>query len=301
MTKFKICDIIKPQNNKANKIKPQINYIPVLWFCQYFYHKNKKGENAMKNINKEIGLNIANLREEKGLTQSQLAEKMGVAYTQIGNWERGERPLKTEAIIKIADFFNVSTDYLLGLTDIKSTDTTVQDICEYIGCTEEIVNKIRYLYTTSLVLSFEQEQHSKAKVILNTIFESNFIEFLFQSIFNIIEKSNEYLGNPKEDFWHLSLSNYYKMCYIFNINIGDLVDRIPGDKSKQKLLNSVDKSEALNESIDLSRYRIMKFLEEFLDEYDKRAKIDNYSTKEEWLNYFNMTEQEFYKFWGIEK
>ena len=69
-----------------------------------------------------IGKRIASLRKKKGLTQEQLAEKHGYARTTLGKMEAGLRDFKSTEIIALANYFNVSTDYLLGLTDMKANN-----------------------------------------------------------------------------------------------------------------------------------------------------------------------------------
>ena len=54
-------------------------------------------------------------RREKGLSQHQLAKKVGLTYTAIGLWERKQRIPNADAVISLAIFFKVTTDYLLGL------------------------------------------------------------------------------------------------------------------------------------------------------------------------------------------
>lgn len=74
------------------------------------------------------------LRKELKLTQYELAEKLGCSRGQIGNYEQGSRQPDQETLIKIADFFDVSIDYLLGKTDYKKfnpeklTDKDKKDI-----------------------------------------------------------------------------------------------------------------------------------------------------------------------------
>lgn len=60
------------------------------------------------------------LRKEKKLTQYDLATKLGFSRGQVGNYEQGTREPDQETLLKIASFFEVSTDYLLGLTDIMN-------------------------------------------------------------------------------------------------------------------------------------------------------------------------------------
>jgi transcriptional regulator with XRE-family HTH domain len=54
------------------------------------------------------------------MTQKQLAEKVGVIRQAVGNWEAGWRMPDAETLCLLADFFNVSVDYLLGRTDTPS-------------------------------------------------------------------------------------------------------------------------------------------------------------------------------------
>ena len=57
------------------------------------------------------------LRTEKGLSQSQLAKETGLSQAAINYWEACERQPSAQAVITLAKYFNVSTDYLLGLED----------------------------------------------------------------------------------------------------------------------------------------------------------------------------------------
>ena len=57
------------------------------------------------------------LRTSAGLTQVEMARKLGISRSTIGMYETGAREPDFETLEKIADFFNVDTDYLLGRTD----------------------------------------------------------------------------------------------------------------------------------------------------------------------------------------
>ncbi len=60
---------------------------------------------------------IRELRQEKGLTQAALAEKLGTCQRNISKYESEALDLSTEMIIKLCKYFEISSDYLLGLTD----------------------------------------------------------------------------------------------------------------------------------------------------------------------------------------
>lgn len=61
-----------------------------------------------------VGENIKELRKDKKMSQQALAEKIGVSQKAIDYWERGVNEPKATYIVKLADFFGVSTDFLLG-------------------------------------------------------------------------------------------------------------------------------------------------------------------------------------------
>lgn len=62
---------------------------------------------------------LKKLREERGLTQSDLADKLNIARPTLTKYERNEREPKFGTLLKVAEFFNVSVDFLLGRTTIK--------------------------------------------------------------------------------------------------------------------------------------------------------------------------------------
>lgn len=57
------------------------------------------------------------LREQKNLTQTDLAGMMGVKLRQYQRYEHGEQGLSMEGWIQLADFYDVSLDYLVGRSD----------------------------------------------------------------------------------------------------------------------------------------------------------------------------------------
>lgn len=59
---------------------------------------------------------IRNLREDHDLKQRQLAEYLNCSQRVYSNYELGQRDIPTDILIKLSAFYNVSVDYLLGLT-----------------------------------------------------------------------------------------------------------------------------------------------------------------------------------------
>ena len=63
---------------------------------------------------------IRALRQEKGLTQKQVAEWLGVHVRTYGELERGCRVPKLRMLVGLADLFETSVDYLVGMTDQRA-------------------------------------------------------------------------------------------------------------------------------------------------------------------------------------
>lgn len=62
-------------------------------------------------------LRIRDLREDADLKQRQIAEYLMCDQSQYSKFERGERPFPLEYAVKLAEFYQTSVDYLVGLTD----------------------------------------------------------------------------------------------------------------------------------------------------------------------------------------
>ena len=63
---------------------------------------------------------IRDLREDKDLTQREMGEILMCSQRVYSNYERGELDIPTEILIKLADFHDVSVDYILNRTDKKN-------------------------------------------------------------------------------------------------------------------------------------------------------------------------------------
>ncbi|MBD5086669.1 MAG: helix-turn-helix transcriptional regulator [Clostridiales bacterium] len=68
--------------------------------------------------------NLKMLRKEKKITQTELANHFGYSHVAILKWENGEREPNFDTLKKLADYFGVSIDYLLG-HEVETQDTTI--------------------------------------------------------------------------------------------------------------------------------------------------------------------------------
>ncbi|MDY4676014.1 MAG: helix-turn-helix transcriptional regulator [Candidatus Borkfalkiaceae bacterium] len=65
---------------------------------------------------------IRDLREDKDLNQTEVAKMLGMSQTGYSKYETGENDIPTDILIKLADFYDVSVDYLLNRTDNPDTN-----------------------------------------------------------------------------------------------------------------------------------------------------------------------------------
>lgn len=66
-----------------------------------------------------INCRIRDLREDSDLTQQQIADYLVCDQSLYSKYERGEGTIPMEIIVKLAAYYQTSTDYLLGLTDVR--------------------------------------------------------------------------------------------------------------------------------------------------------------------------------------
>ncbi|WP_413509674.1 helix-turn-helix domain-containing protein [Carnobacterium maltaromaticum] len=100
------------------------------------------------------GQRIAELRKSRGMSQGHLAKALNVSTSAVGMWETGKRGLKEDTALQIAEYFNVTTDFLLGRensskkyfesSDIDDKDNNVKLIASHIDddVTEEDMEDI---------------------------------------------------------------------------------------------------------------------------------------------------------------
>ena len=73
-------------------------------------------------------LRLNELRKDTGFSMRQVAIKLGIPYTTYISYEKGDREPNSEMLIKLADFFNCSIDYLLGRSNIRIDDSVLDKV-----------------------------------------------------------------------------------------------------------------------------------------------------------------------------
>ena len=74
---------------------------------------------------------IKELRDERGIPQKTLAIDLGVSQPTVSDWENGRKIPSARTTRKLADYFQVSMDYLLGYEEIRRSTGTTVDLAKY--------------------------------------------------------------------------------------------------------------------------------------------------------------------------
>ena len=86
------------------------------------------------------------LRKERGLNNTDFAEFLEMSRQTVGFYLNGDRVPDALNLIKIAKKCNVSADWLLGLTNARSQDIDIRQICEKIGLKEQVIIQLQRIY-----------------------------------------------------------------------------------------------------------------------------------------------------------
>lgn len=159
---------------------------------------------------KEIGERIKHLRISKKLTQDEVAHALNVKRETVTRWETGARDIKTEITILLSKYFNVSADYLLGLTENTSTNISEIGISNKTGFSTSTVENI---------LNLSAEHKTILDKIINELLKSD-----------LLEKFEELKEN------NIKLINLYQTDSIYNKLVED----------EELTYNTIDNADELN-------------------------------------------------------
>ncbi|MBQ8824149.1 MAG: helix-turn-helix transcriptional regulator [Ruminococcus sp.] len=114
----------------------------------------------------KVSKRIIELRESNGETQQELADVIGITRQSLSRYELATRTINVDVLGKLAQHFNVTTDYLMGLSDVKSTEQEIKIACAVTGLSEKAIENIKSsmsydLSTIPEINTFENSQFVK--------------------------------------------------------------------------------------------------------------------------------------------
>ncbi|MDE5754213.1 MAG: helix-turn-helix domain-containing protein [Oscillospiraceae bacterium] len=228
---------------------------------------------------KIMGNRIKKLR--KNMSQDQCAKELGISRGALSFYENGDRKPDAELIYRMSKYFNVSSDYLLGLSDVASTDADIQNACKVTGLNEKTISSLRYkrMYMETQG-NYEAEKYS---MIANAIISSDLFQNILISCLNLLEVSTSYLENFKN-----SPQDIVKMAEKLNVPYNVLQEYIR--KLSCSVADENIKFSDLEQICDSSRYNIFRYTEKICHMLDMRDIYLNYSV-EELIEYLKLDDE----------
>lgn len=153
----------------------------------------------------ELGDRYTKLRESKNLSIAQLSKEINCNQKTISFYENGTREMPRTVLLKYSEFFDVSVDYLLGLTNVKTFNSTIRDVNSYTGLSDRAIIS---LYTSN------RFQETKKIELLNFIATQDVDEIItgiegFQKYSNSSETEYFYTENHM-DVIEINVKSVYK-------------------------------------------------------------------------------------------
>lgn len=151
----------------------------------------------LKTMNSDFPRIIALQRKERQISQKQAAADLGISQALLSHYEKGIRECGLDFLVKIADYYNVSCDYLLGRTpEPEGKIISVEDIPEDDGNNSmpspEVVAFNRKIVNNSISLLYSLAQKTNSITLIREI--SSYLMLNIYKIFRII-----YNANPHND------------------------------------------------------------------------------------------------------
>lgn len=124
-----------------------------------FYYAFRSKENNMNNFNlEEFGNRIIKLREKNGKSQEEICTELGVTQQTLSRYEKGQRQASLDFVYKASKYFNVSADYILGLSRAAAPDNFVQEVVNRYGLTESALKTLEHL---NAPLDFDEKEKNR--------------------------------------------------------------------------------------------------------------------------------------------
>lgn len=218
-------------------------------------------------MDKEKDINIfarrlGELIKEHKLVHEDIAQAIGVTRQGVGKWVKGGSVPDVLTVAKLAEFFNVSVDYLAGNSNIKSADVNIQAVCEYTGLTEESIENILNNLSERGEPEEFREDMQRVNHILNELLSSTCFTAMVHYCFAIDYENN--VINKRENGETVNPSL-----------LALALDEVVSDKSERKFqgvitaedlyikLHSINK---VHNQIDVLKFKATECFREFIDQ-----------------------------------
>lgn len=258
-------------------------------------NENKRGRKAKEiDHNNIFAVCLRNLLEETESKQQDVADNIGVSRQALNKWVNGETVPDIFSAAKLADYFNVSTDYMTGRTDIKSKNEDIQTVCKVTGLSEKAISELNYFKDIPKI----KNENSNFYTQLHTIMFLSFIAILDTNDFTayfynsdseyahkyttkeIMEHAKDavslfskYYHNAEENYRYIEYDIREKVKKLNEISL--LLDKLSAEiKGCDYIIDDIENNPEINEEVFNKLKRLLK-------EFRRRNNHAQHNPKEE--------------------
>lgn len=124
------------------------------------------------------GERVEDLIKEKGGSITGDAEKIGTSQCTLSDFINGKRSIRSDTLKKLCEYYNVSSDYILGLSDVPTRNETIQEINAKTGLSQEAITALivdKTCEDTALIdfISFLISKKERASLLIKAVLQTN--------------------------------------------------------------------------------------------------------------------------------
>lgn len=242
-----------------------------------------------------LGDRIKERRQSLCLSQAELAQQLHCTQAALSQYENGNREPGLQELIQIASALNTSTDYLLGVTHIKTVDANIKMIGNYLGLTEESISILHDFYWD--YKGKVEKDYIQSEVLLQSgtvIGDEGYEEEYQQMLRNLsidlddyVKFVNKFIGSSAFKILNRKLcNNLYLERHIYDMLfvITRKYDRIESELFESDVVGKacalVDDSEDYLKQYLLNVFEAQTALLNFIQEFTKLEAIKELDNKE---------------------
>lgn len=247
---------------------------------------------------KLFGNRLKELRGNKSQinTVKEILEKTGISLTAqtLGRYEKGDYKHKPdiEILAALAEYYNVSADYLLGRTDVITTDTDINAVCKYTGLSEYAIHYLINVYSEE-----QRSGHTLIEYIDNMLVNDSFRNVIYNIdelagqlvLLNKIAMFEKFISNIiKSDKWDINIKKAYlkAISLRYSVTAIDILmgydwdypkicDEYENGKYDEKTIDSILSyySRAIEKRIDYRKYDISQKMIDVISELTSHRRL----------------------------
>lgn len=202
---------------------------------------------------------LVKLREKTGKKRQEVADEIGISRASLEYYEKGKRKPDIEILAVLANYFKVSSDYLLGISNAESINEDIQFISKYTGLSESAINKL-HEYVTPVASVFDTDKIDYEFTVIRCEEHKKFINsFIASTFFDSIIACERYIDDMNIDFISYLALFFGDYEYYYKLNL--IIDDTEKLKSFGYLANKYKNDSihgALNDNVDLAIFQLQK-------------------------------------------